>query len=225
LDYIEVEIINWSRYNLRTQIKSPRWFALSNRVLEDSDFFGFSDAEFKAWIYILCQASQRNSSRVRLNPEHAQRACGVLIKSLNSALTKLQIIKCIQYQDHGVITNDHDMITTGQDRTGQRTPYIPQTGEQEFLLAKEKYKTKFPGTAVGPKALDRFKEQIKTPEDFESLMGAIGHYAEMLSGEEWRKPKTTFANFLGTKKSGYFWHDFRDRVVIPMAGSICGIAE
>lgn len=59
-------------------------------------------------------------------------------------------------------------------------------------------------------ALKRFKDQIKTQQDFDNLtLKAIPHYRAYLTRESWRKPKQ-FDTFLGTKASGFFWHDWID---------------
>lgn len=67
---------------------------------------------------------------------------------------------------------------------------------------------KLSGVTKGPKAEVRYAEQIKTPEDFLNLNLAITHYSQYLAENQWRKPKGTFETFLGTKASGYFWHDW-----------------
>lgn len=61
---------------------------------------------------------------------------------------------------------------------------------------------------VGSNAGSRFKAQITTQEKYDELLKAASNYVTMLSVEEWRRPKTSVANFLGTERSGYFWRDF-----------------
>jgi hypothetical protein len=118
-DSISVEIINWSTHNPRSSIKHPRWFALSNRILENPEMFSLNDAEFKAWIYVLCQASQKNSSVVEIHLTHADRVCGVKTRILQSALAKLENAKCIQLRDHGVNTSVPEKATTLHNKTEQ----------------------------------------------------------------------------------------------------------
>lgn len=73
-------------------------------------------------------------------------------------------------------------------------------------LAAE-YKKKFPETTTGP-ARSRFLEQIKTEADLADLKAAIANYRQTLDSQSWRSAKTTFANYLGTKRSGFFWRDY-----------------
>lgn len=90
MDTIELQISKWEKFNPRKDIKNPTWFALSNRILENADLFDFSAEEFKAWIYILCQASQINSDTVKLNFRHASRVCGIKKQILESTISKLE---------------------------------------------------------------------------------------------------------------------------------------
>lgn len=68
----------------------------------------------------------------------------------------------------------------------------------------------YPKRIKGPKAEERFHEQIKSQQDFDDLLASLRHYVAMLALPEnsYRQPKGTFEAFLGTKTSGFFWRDF-----------------
>lgn len=118
MDSIEIEIINWGKHQ-RKDVKKPSWFALDNRILEDSKLFGLSDAEWKALLYVFCQASQQhNSNTVRLNFQHAKRICEISEKTLRSMLDKLEhagVTRTLRERHADVTPQDR----TGQDTTGQ----------------------------------------------------------------------------------------------------------
>lgn len=82
---------------------------------------------------------------------------------------------------------------------------------EDYERLVKKYRDRFPGTTEGP-ARSRFELQFKDLEKIGLLEKAIDHYGDYLDQEEWRSPKTSFANFLGTKKSGFFWEEFKERV-------------
>lgn len=94
-DSITITIIKWEKHNPRKDVKKPSWFALSNRLIEDPDFYSFTGNEFKAWIYMLSQASQKQSPRFQINFEHADRACCISKKDFLSAIEKLKLIPSI----------------------------------------------------------------------------------------------------------------------------------
>ncbi len=122
MDFIEVEILNWEKYNPRRDYKKPWWFALSNTICTDPMFVEFSDAEFRAWIYILCTASVQNTNRCQLFHKHAERSAGIKRKILISTIGKLEILQVIRIPA-GICTDSvRDLYATEQNRTEQNTP-------------------------------------------------------------------------------------------------------
>lgn len=88
---ITVTIRNWDKYNIRNRdYKAPWWFSLNNRILEDSDIYALSDSEFRAWTYILSQASLKKSATITLEIEHADRVCKIQPKALFSLIEKFK---------------------------------------------------------------------------------------------------------------------------------------
>lgn len=79
---------------------------------------------------------------------------------------------------------------------------------EEFKRLSEEYVAACPDTVVGQQAEKRFREQFKTAEEIQLLSISLAHYLAMLEENKWRKPKTSFQTFLGTKSSGYFWRNY-----------------
>lgn len=77
-----------------------------------------------------------------------------------------------------------------------------------FLNISARYLELFPGTTLGPKAFERFESQMSTPKSITDLENSLPNYRAVLDANTWRSPKQTFAAYLGTEKSGYFWHDY-----------------
>jgi hypothetical protein len=82
--------------------------------------------------------------------------------------------------------------------------------KKEPCLKFEHFYSRYPVRTKGPKAEHNFRDQIKTPQDEADLDNALTNYLTYLSQPDnaWRKPKQSFAAFLGTKASGYFWRDW-----------------
>lgn len=123
---ITVKILNWDKHNPRKDYKRPTWFALSNRFLEDADFFDFTPIELKAVLYIFCQASQKSSASITLNPAHSSRVCNIDDETLRQTVAKLAGIGVVQViEDSGsdtctVVRTESVQITNGS-RTDDRT--------------------------------------------------------------------------------------------------------
>ena len=92
---VEITIINYDKYKGRADVTLNSWFRLSNRFLEDPDFFGFNSDEKLTWIYVLSLASQKNTGSFSINFAHADRVCGLSPKLVKTALEKLNNIKCL----------------------------------------------------------------------------------------------------------------------------------
>ncbi len=118
---IEIEIKNWGKHQ-RKDVKKPSWFALSNRILEDSKLFDLSDAQWKALIYIFSQASQQGSEKVILNLAHASRVCGISESVMKSTVSHLSHVGVTQT----LLERSADV--TPQDKTGQDTTQQDKTG-------------------------------------------------------------------------------------------------
>lgn len=94
---ITIEILNWSKYNPRKDVKKPTWFRFEHDFFHDWKFFGFTHEERCFWMYLLCQASAVDRHGfVTINVAHVQHVAGVSIECIRMALTKLkrnQVVK------------------------------------------------------------------------------------------------------------------------------------
>ena len=146
---IAVTVPNWKNYASRTDIKNHTWFKCSNRILEDEDFFEFTDSEILCWIYVLSLCSQKKSDSVFINFERADRFARRKKEDLISTIKKLErleILKQSVRDPSGLRTGSvRNPCTTGEYRTGQEsTPSVPN-GSQSPPSPKKK--TKVFGTA------------------------------------------------------------------------------
>lgn len=198
MDFVELEIINWSRYNPRKDFKRPSWFALNNRLLEDPMFSEFSDGELIAWVYILCQASQKNSSMVRIFYKHAAQF-RIKKSVLQSAMTKLEIVQSIRIHVQNPNSTLHN--TTLHNTTIHMLDSVESAKEFDFGSIYEKYPRK-EGKARGLKICET---QIKTDKEFSELGSAVAKYCEHIktNGVEARYIKH-FSSFMAC------WRDFLD---------------
>lgn len=116
-----MEILNWEKYNPRKDYKKPWWFAVSNTITTDEIFSEFLDAEFKAWIHILCTASVQNTNRPKVFVKHAERVASVTRKTLVSTIEKLRVLQVIQVPESICTESVRDLYATQQYRTEQYT--------------------------------------------------------------------------------------------------------
>jgi hypothetical protein len=62
-----LEVKNWDKFNPRSDVKSTSWFRMSNSFFSDPDFYGQPVSVRLTWISILCEASKKMCSIVKIN--------------------------------------------------------------------------------------------------------------------------------------------------------------
>jgi hypothetical protein len=119
---IWVTVKGFQKFKGRGDVVHNSWFRCSNRITEDADFFDFSHAEFKAWIYILCLTSQKNSDTVYVNFDHAERVCGLKRRDVQSAVLKLRGNQLLPADDTSTVRarDADDTSTCATDRQTDR---------------------------------------------------------------------------------------------------------
>lgn len=173
---MHISIINWDKYNKRKDIKSPWWFALNNRFLEDPDLFGFTHSELIAFIYLMCQASQKKSSYFEINFDHAAKVSNIdgdTLRMCISKLKKLRIVttKSVRITNGSRTRHVRHPFATLHDKTLQNNTYAQKQVLRESVLTKiyEEYPRK-----VGKgRGLAKLKDQLKTEDDLEKCLCAV----------------------------------------------------
>lgn len=90
MERITVQFTKWEKYNPRKDYVNPTWFALSNSILSDPDFIDYSPLEFKALIYLFCEASKKRFQPFEVSFKHAAKLFDISEKTLTSVIENLQ---------------------------------------------------------------------------------------------------------------------------------------
>jgi hypothetical protein len=122
-EVLTVEIINWDKFNPRKDFKTPTWFACSNGLFDNHEFFDFSHTEMLSWIYILSLASKKKSKVVTIHWSHLEKVGRIKQKEFLAAIQKLQRNQCVQLTtNHLYVAREvtsTDLYATQQDMTLQ----------------------------------------------------------------------------------------------------------
>jgi len=207
-DSITVNIIKAEKYKGRKDNIHNSWFRLSNRLLEDPDFFDFTHEEILVWIYILSVSSQKNSGQVLVLYAHAGRICRLSRSAIDNALAKLKRNQIVTTSKGLVsVPNFLDKSATIQNNTKQditkqnKTPPDPHGGLFDFEKLYENYPKK-EGKKSG---LAKLRVIITSDEDLKKFQTAMSRYIENL------KVKKTEAKYI--QKFSTFvnnWTDWLD---------------
>jgi hypothetical protein len=178
---VTVTVLSWDKHNPRKDIKHPAWFALSNRVTEDPKLFALTGDEFKAWIYVLCQASQKNNATVEIFFEHASRAGGISVDAMKSALAKLSsagVTETLRTRTQSV----RKRTRTSRDTTLQ-TLQTDTTNSIAHAKAFASFWEGYPNKKGKTKAEALYKKILANGESPEALLTAREKYREQLKKE------------------------------------------
>lgn len=121
MDFIEIKINSWEKYNARRDVKKNWWFKLSNGVFDDPDMRGLSNAGFRAWVYCLSLASKRGSSNVRVYFAELSKTCHLSRKNSLSLFERLESLKIISVTN-SYRTRDERVLNPvprGEERRGE----------------------------------------------------------------------------------------------------------
>lgn len=207
VDFIQIKIINWEKYQPRKDIKNPSWFAISNRIVEDPKLYSLLDAEWKALLYILSVASQGNSGSVIVYLDHALRVCKIRRKTLFNLINKLDSLG-VTSTYAGVTqalldttnttnkTRQNNILSTRPNADGDRRQF-------DFGILYEGY----PRKEGKHKGLALCRSQIKSQEDYDQLKLAIERYSEHI---KIKSIESKFIKLFSSFISGGQWRDWLD---------------
>lgn len=92
---MEVEILNWEKYNPRKDVKATSWFRLENRWWRDHQFDGKSCEIRMVWIAILSIGSELQKPRFTISPRLIAATLGIEEKTILEAIEFFQSIQSL----------------------------------------------------------------------------------------------------------------------------------
>lgn len=225
-NFVKVKVTNFKKYNPRNDVKRPSWFRVDNGLVTSSQFYCFSHAEFKAWIYILSQASEKNSETVSIFLDHVERLTKIKRKEMMSAIQKLSEFQVIEV-DVTDTSRARNVDGTDSHATYVRTNVQDvhnTTPSFDFLPLYELYPKKV-GKADG---LAKCAEEIKTVEDFELLRKAIEKYSKYVKAMFWEPQYIkAFDSFMSvSRESGKpKWREWADDETGTTVAGVGGLSD
>jgi len=124
---ITVDIINWEKFNPRNDRANHSWFRFQNGFFENQDLFGVSNLGIACFLFILCTASKKGSSKVEISLPYfsaLRKATEDEIIECLRDLTKRGVIVTVESRREAVIEPSLGLATlqdnTLQDNTEQQ---------------------------------------------------------------------------------------------------------
>lgn len=214
---IEIELLNWDKYNPRKDLKATTWMRFQNSIFENPQFFDFDHSEICFWIYLLCMASKAQKANITVNIKHAEHIGRFKRSVIDSSIKKLIEIKCIESRYADVTLALRAQHTTNE--RNERTDIIHVRSDESTQVMvgikfdlESLYKNypKRQGNqrkAVGMKSLSKI---IKQQTDFDDALRAVKNYKQhaITSKTEGTPMVAMFATFFGRDE---IWKEWIDR--------------
>lgn len=193
LETIEIEIINWVKYNPRTDRAKHSWIRLENTHHIDPKLFGLTAVEKYGWVCLLAEASRQSNSEpeidlkkmvVKIDPEWFKTIIECDDAGLRQAFAKLQskgLISILHPASIDQTVTSGDQTVTSGDRavsTGITTlrngtySTIPSVLSTKHTTLKETVRNEAPCNAA-PHKVNAFEARFSTAYQERDLRESI----------------------------------------------------
>jgi hypothetical protein len=137
---IKVSIPNWAKFNPRSDRANYSWFRLENNFFHDQAIFGLTDSQKVLYLFMLCEASKKNSGTLIIRPNYLVALAGADQKKIDKDIKAL--IDC------GLLTSE------GRQDDGIEPALLPATNER----TNERISSASPPEAGSPEGKNQFEE-------------------------------------------------------------------
>lgn len=203
---MNIEIVNWDKYNPRKDIKKPSWFAFNNNFFSDPKIMCLNKESKLLFIYLLCQASTSNASKFELSLLHLRKIGAFRTSFARKTIQKLYDLGMIKVS--GIDANIENNCDFSQKSVHKRNATNKQTNKQTHTHADKKASAArfdfesayslYPRKLGKQKAITAFNKQIRTDQDYQDFLQAIKNYADLCQNKntkvDYIKHFSTFMN-------------------------------
>jgi len=190
---IQIEVLNWKKYNARNDIQNPWWFKFDNHFFDDPKLANYLDSEKLLWILILTMASREQKNVFTLKYSYIER-CTSLEQctvegdnTLDDAIKKLVSDQCIRVHPVQIRTDKPEVL----HRSGPRREKRREEKKREEKKRKENISSlkshkfdfegiylKYPRKLGKQKGIEKCKAKILTPLAYQNLIKAVSNYSK-----------------------------------------------
>lgn len=196
MEFIEVKVVGWDKYNPRKDRKNHTWFKFSNDFFNSQSMFSCTVSEQVLFISVLCMCSKKCSDTVSLNMEWCSKVCSDTVYNTHQIFKKLEQLKVIELccskpqpkekkkkpeEDKMVprngCANEH-MLPEKQAPTKEVQGHL--SDDQLSIFFEDLYRDVFPRKQGKTRGLKKCKTDVKKSElkDFEIAIHNYSNYVE-----------------------------------------------
>lgn len=135
MQMIRISIVNWEKFNPRSDRANYSWFRFQNDFFHDQNVFGLGNTEKLLFIFVCCEASKKNSKVVDLRLDYISANLRVSQDEITMAMKNIEDVKIIEMIDLSCHQEKPSTKTQKQKRPtksrhddGKQPSLIPATG-------------------------------------------------------------------------------------------------
>lgn len=99
MQMIRISILNWEKFNPRSDRANYSWFRFQNDFFHDQNVFGLGNTEKLLFIFVCCEASKKNSKVVDLRLDYISANLRVSQDEIKSAMKSIEGAELVELID------------------------------------------------------------------------------------------------------------------------------
>lgn len=210
---MEIEIVNWDRYQPRKDVERPTWFRLENNFWFDPAISSLQVTGKLVWVYLLSVACLQHSCCIVVDTLLMRSVIGTrtfLIKEAMAALEKSGKIKILRDVDVTRVVSRRNVDVPTDRQTNKQTYTHTEVASRQagwedseplakvfaYLTSVAAYKAIF-DLASDKRSLTAHMERNKlTIAEMEQVSFDFSNWADGPAGKKMKSPRGTFATFI-----------------------------
>lgn len=195
MEVVEIEILNWKKFNGKETLKTPNWFKVHIGIGASKSLFGLPFSTKWIWICVLAEAKREKCPKIRLNLKWASNYWAIEKKLILEAMESFKEIGLLRVNSESPPSALRSNSSSERERERERdnTVVFPETtpSEKNSFDLEEIYK-KYPkrpeGLGMGKApGMRKFQKIVKSQTDFERVRRSVENYS--LWVEKFKKQK------------------------------------
>lgn len=131
---MQIKVLNWNKYNPRSDVKHSTWFRLEHTLFFHPDFLGLNSSEICFFVSLLCHCSLSNNEVITGNIQSFAKFSRIRTKTVIDAMNKLEQLQVIE-----ILSRDVDVRTRiATNETNERTNETIPDEAKAIIVSKEK---------------------------------------------------------------------------------------
>lgn len=130
---LKITIPNWAKFNPRSDRANYSWFRLENNFFHDQAIFGLTDSQKVLYLFLLCEASKKNSGDLIIRPNYLVALTGADQKKIDKdikALVDCGLLTAERRQDAVI---EPSLLPATNERTNVTYEVTPSAGDEVFV--------------------------------------------------------------------------------------------